>query len=94
MHFIAHIDVVPGRRVEELAPLRAAEDEAVRALVAQGLVTAPFMRGDRPGAIFLMRTDTAEVARAALDDLPGARAGIIAVTALIPLTPHAAHPDA
>jgi hypothetical protein len=94
MHIIAHIDLVDGHDPSELGPLREAEDLAVAALVAKGSVTAPFMRTDRPGAIFLMRTNTAEEARADLEGLPAVRAGIIAVTALIPLTLHAAHPNA
>lgn len=93
MHFIAHIDLAPGHSPQELGPLREAEDDAVRSLVRQGIVTAPFLRTDRPGAIFLMSADTAADAESALAGLPAVKAGIVVVTALTPLTFHAAHPD-
>lgn len=93
MHFIAHIDLAPGHSPEELGPLREAEDEAVRALVRHGIVTAPFMRTDRPGAVFLMSAGNEADARSALAGLPAIKAGIITVAAMTPLTFHAAHPD-
>ncbi len=93
MHFIAHIDLAPGHSPAELGPLRDAEDHAVRALVRRGIVTAPFMRTDRPGAIFLMSADSEGHARSTLAALPAVEAGIIAVTTVTPLALHAAHPD-
>lgn len=93
MFQLAIIDLAEGHEPAELAPLREAEDAAVKALVAKGIVTQPFMRGDRPGAIFVTSGDAAEV-RAALLALPAVGAGIITLTELIPLNPHAAHPNA
>lgn len=93
MFHLAIIDLADGHSPAELAPLRDAEDAAVKALVSQGIVTQPFIRGDRPGAILLTRGEAAEV-RAAMLALPAVAAGIITLTELIPLSPHAAHPDA
>lgn len=92
MHYLAHIDLAVGRRVEELAPIRDAENDAVAALVRGGAVTAPFLRGDRPGAVFLMHAADDAEAHRALSALPAVAAGIIKVAEIIPLTLHAAHP--
>jgi hypothetical protein len=93
MQHLAIIDVAQGRSPAELGPLREAEDDAVRALVANGLIEQPFLRSDIPGAIFLMNGE-ADALRDAIAALPAVKAGIITLTQLIPLNRHAAHPDA
>jgi hypothetical protein len=64
-----------------------AETERVRQLYADGVVRQIWLRGDLPGACFLIEAPDEPTARATVDDLPMARSGLSEFT-VVPLSPY------
>ena len=69
--------------------LIAAEGQRVKELYINGLLRQVWKRGDTPGAAIIWEaTDESEV-REAVASLPISKAGMLELTALLPLEPYA-----
>ena len=68
--------------------LIAGEAERVRELYASGLLRQVWKRGDTPGASILWEAASIGEVQAAIETLPLYRAGLLEVTALVPLEPY------
>lgn len=84
--------VLSRRRTEsyvdaDFDALIPAETQRVRELYAAGVVRQIWLRGDVPGAAFLVEADTEQEARGAVDALPMATSGLSEFTVL-PLSPY------
>jgi muconolactone delta-isomerase len=69
--------------------LIAQEGNRVKELYAAGLLRQVWRRGDTPGAAILWEVASEAEVRAALDSLPIFKAGMLEITALVPLEPYA-----
>jgi hypothetical protein len=85
---IALLEMAPGRKPEELAPLRADEAAVVWSLYTKGVIRNMHYRTDRPAAVLELETADVQCARRALQGLPAVEAGIIEVADLIPTAPY------
>jgi muconolactone delta-isomerase len=65
------------------------EGNRVKELYAAGLLRQVWKRGDTPGAAILWESATEAEVRAALDSFPIFKAGMLEITALVPLEPYA-----
>lgn len=80
-------DVFPA---ESFTPeLIAQEGNRVKELYAAGLLRQVWKRGDTPGAAILWEAASEAEVRAAVDSLPIFKAGMLEITALVPLEPYA-----
>lgn len=70
--------------------LIAGEANRVRELYASGLLRQVWKRGDTPGASILWEAASLGEVQAAIETLPLYRAGLLEVTALVPLEPYPA----
>jgi len=68
--------------------LIAGEAARVRELYASGLLRQVWKRGDMPGASILWEAASMGEVLAAIETLPLYRAGLLEVTALVPLEPY------
>jgi muconolactone delta-isomerase len=69
--------------------LIAQEGNRVKELYAAGLLRQVWKRGDTPGAVILWEAASEAEVRAAVDSLPIFKAGMLEITALVPLEPYA-----
>src|SRR5450432_2541286 len=69
--------------------LIAQEGNRVKELYATGILRQVWKRGDTPGAAILWEAASEAEVRAALDSLPIFKAGMLEITALVPLEPYA-----
>lgn len=76
----------PGATMEQYAPYMEAEARQGWSLFKSGLVRDIYFRQDRPGVAIIAEADSIQAARAALDEFPLAKAGLIAWD-VIPLGP-------
>jgi len=82
------------RRVDAFPPeaftpeLGARETHRVKELYAAGLLRQVWRRGDMPGAAILWEAAGEAEVRAALASLPIFQAGMLEVTAVVPLEPY------
>jgi len=82
------------RRVDAFPPeaftpeLGARETQRVKELYAAGLLRQVWRRGDMPGAAILWEAAGEAEVRAALASLPIFQAGMLEVTAVVPLEPY------
>ncbi|MGB8840025.1 MAG: muconolactone Delta-isomerase family protein [Aliidongia sp.] len=89
MQFIAILRRLTERFSEaDFAPLLEPEAEQARALYAEGIVRQIWSRGDIPGACMMIEAADEAAARASLATLPLMAAGMLEVTALVPLKPY------
>ena len=72
----------------DFAPLLEAEAERARALYTEGIFRQLWSRGDMPGACVLLEAPDEAQARAILASLPLLAAGMLEMTALVPLKPY------
>ena len=84
--------VTSRRKIEQyrdadFAPLVPAETKRVKELYAQGVVRHIWHRDDGLGACFIMEAADLDTARAVVESLPVARAGLSQFTVL-PLRPY------
>jgi len=63
------------------------EADAARARYARGDFREIYSRGDVPGAVLLIEADSAEAARALMDELPMAQRGMMEIQ-IVPLRPY------
>jgi muconolactone delta-isomerase len=68
--------------------LVAGESSRVRELYASGVLRQIWKRGDVPGACILWEAGSEAEVRAAIESLPLFQAGLLEVTAVIPLQPY------
>ena len=84
-----------SRRVTErfseahFAPRLEAEAQRARALYQEGFIRQIWHRGDVGGACLLVEADSEEIVRETLGTLPLVAAGMLEVTAVVPLKPYA-----
>jgi muconolactone delta-isomerase len=64
------------------------EAQRARTLYAEGFIRQIWSRGDMPGACLLIEAPDEAQARAALHSLPLFAAGMLELTALVPLLPY------
>jgi muconolactone delta-isomerase len=69
--------------------LIAQEGNRVKELYAAGLLRQVWKRGDTPGAAILWEAANEGEVRAAVNSLPIFKAGMLEITALVPLEPYA-----
>jgi uncharacterized protein YciI len=79
--------VTSRRRIEQyrdadFAPLIPGETARIKQLYADGVIRAIWHRGDGLGACFVLEAADLAAARAVVDDLPIARAGLAEFTVL------------
>ncbi|MBQ1761647.1 MAG: superoxide dismutase [Aquincola sp.] len=67
----------PGATLAQYAPHMEAEVRFGWDLYKNGLIRDIYFRQDRPGVVILAEADSAEAARAQLDEFPLAKAGLI-----------------
>jgi muconolactone delta-isomerase len=83
------------RRVDAFPPeaftpeLIAREGQRVRELYAAGILRQVWKRGDTPGAVIVWEAAGEEEVRAAIGSLPIFQAGMLEVSAVVPLEPYA-----
>jgi muconolactone delta-isomerase len=83
------------RRTDQFPPeaftseLVGQEGQRVRALYASGILRQVWKRGDMAGAAILWEAASEAEVRAAIESLPIFRAGMLEVTAVVPLEPYA-----
>lgn len=86
---------ISRRRTDAFPPeaftpeLVAQEGERVKELYAAGLVRQVWRRGDTPGAAILWEAANDAEVRVALESLPIFKAGMLEISALVPLQPYA-----
>ncbi len=86
---------ISRRRTDAFPPeaftpeLLAQEGNRVKELYVAGLLRQIWKRSDMPGASILWEAASEAEVRAGLDSLPIFKAGMLEVTALIPLEPYA-----
>jgi muconolactone delta-isomerase len=73
---------------EEFAPHLEPEAERARALYAQGVIRQIWGRADEPGACMLAEANTEDEVHEALQTLPLLAAGMLELTAVVPLVPY------
>ncbi|MEA2755212.1 MAG: hypothetical protein QOJ54_1501 [Aliidongia sp.] len=89
MQFIALLRRLTERFSDaDFAPLLEPEAERVRVLYAEGIVRQIWSRGDLPGACVMIEAADEAEARASLATLPLLAAGMLELTALVPLKPY------
>jgi muconolactone delta-isomerase len=71
------------------AELVAAEGQRVKAMYASGILRQIWKRADTPGAAILWEAGSEAEVRAAIESLPIFEAGMLELTALVPLQPYA-----
>src|SRR5579871_5694522 len=69
--------------------LVAREGQRVKELYAAGILRQIWRRGDTPGAAIVWEADNEAEVRAAVESLPIFQAGMLEVSALLPLEPYA-----
>ena len=72
----------------DFAGLLEPEAEQARILYAEGVIRQIWSRGDAAGACLLIEAPDEAALRASLDRLPLFAAGMLEVTALVPLKPY------
>lgn len=72
------------------AELVQKEGNRVKEMYAAGILRHIWRRGDLPGAVIVWEAANEAEVRAAIDSLPIAQAGMLELTALIPLEPYPA----
>jgi hypothetical protein len=83
------------RRTDQFPPeaftpeLVGQEGQRVRALYASGILRQVWKRGDVGGAAILWEAASEAEVRAAIESLPIYRAGMLEITAVVPLEPYA-----
>lgn len=83
-----------SRRVTErfsdadFAPHLEAEAQRARALYLEGFIRQIWHRGDMGGACLLVEADSEKMVREKLETLPLVVAGMLEVTAIVPLKPY------
>ena len=86
---------ISRRRTDAFPPeaftpeLVAQEGERVKELYAAGLLRQVWRRGDTPGAAILWEAANDAEVRDALGSLPIFKAGMLEISALVPLQPYA-----
>jgi muconolactone delta-isomerase len=73
---------------EDFAPKLEPEAERARALYAQGVIRQIWGRADEPGACMLVEANTEDDVHESLQTLPLLAAGMLEVTAVVPLVPY------
>jgi muconolactone delta-isomerase len=68
--------------------LLAGEAQTVKTLYASGILRQVWKRADTPGAAILWEAASLDDVRAALATLPINKAGLLEITALVPLEPY------
>jgi muconolactone delta-isomerase len=68
--------------------LAAAEAQRVREMYVEGTLRQVWRRGDTAGAAIVWEAADEATVRAALESLPLNRAGLLEITALVPLAPY------
>ena len=85
---------ISRRRTDAFPPeaftpeLIAGEGQAVKTMYASGILRQVWKRGDTPGAAILWEAASEAEVRAALESLPIYQAGMLEITALVPLEPY------
>ena len=87
MKIIALEREIPGTASEQFNPYLKAEAEKVWQFYQSGLIRELYFRQDQTTAVLVLECDDLQAARAALDELPLVRAGLIEFV-LIPLMPY------
>jgi muconolactone delta-isomerase len=72
----------------DFAPILPDESAQRRVLYAKGVVRQVWNRGDLPGTGFMLEVASADEAQQQIDTLPLIKAGMMEVTALVPLAPY------
>lgn len=86
---------VSRRRTDAFPPeaftpeLIAGEGNRVRELYVAGILRQIWKRGDTPGAAILWEAESEEAVRTAIATLPLFKAGMLEVSAFLPLEPYA-----
>jgi muconolactone delta-isomerase len=89
MQFIALLRRLTERFSDaDFAPLLEPEAERARVLYAEGIARQIWSRGDVPGACVMIEAADEAAARASLATLPLLAAGMLELTALVPLKPY------
>ena len=78
MKILVLLTIVGKPDPKEIEKLQEPEAQAVWALLEKQVVEEIYLRQDHSGAVLVLRADTLDAARAAVDGLPMVEAGLLA----------------